>query len=347
MRRKKSMSQPSPDPETTPAARPLTASERADNDPRSIKRRLGILPVIATLLIASVGLGAVWILWQDYVSSPWTRDGTVRAYIVRLSPEVNGRVAELAVKDNQFVQKGDLLMKVDPRDYEVAVDLAKAAVDEATANYENKVAQRERRLKLSDLAASKEEQQTYVSAAEMAGATVAQQKANLERAKINLERAEIRAPVTGWVTNLLVRQGDYATAGQLAMSIVDSESFWVDGYFEETALRRIAVGDPAKIWLLGYGTVLQGKVDSVARGIVVSNANPGKSGLASVNPVFTWVRLAQRIPVRIEIDQIPRDVRLVIGMTATIEVEPGSQSSRKPIGNEPAASSSKPKDSTE
>jgi multidrug resistance efflux pump len=163
---------------------------------------------------------------------------------------------------------------------------------------------------------------------------------------LTLERAEIRAPVTGWVTNLLARQGDYATAGQTAMSIVDSDSFWVDGYFEETALRRIAVGDPAKIWLLGYGKVLQGKVDSVARGIVVSNAMPGKSGLASVNPVFTWVRLAQRIPVRIEIDQIPQDVRLVIGMTATIEIEPGSQPPAKPPENDPAASTSKPKGPT-
>jgi multidrug resistance efflux pump len=112
------------------------------------------------------------------------------------------------------------------------------------------------------------------------------------RAQINLERAEMRAPVDGWVTNLLVRQGDYATTGQMAMSLVDAESFWIDGYFEETALKRIREGDPAKIWLLGYGKVLQGHVDSVSRGIVVSNATPGQSGLANVNPVFTWVRLA-------------------------------------------------------
>jgi multidrug resistance efflux pump len=157
----------------------------------------------------------------------------------------------------------------------------------------------------------------------MARAELAQQKANLARARINLDRTDIRAPVSGWITNLLVRQGDYATAGQMAMSIVDADSFWVDGYFEETALRRIAAGDPAKIWLLGYGQMLQGHVDSVARGIVVSNATPGKSGLASVNPVFTWVRLAQRIPVRIQIDQLPPEIKLVVGMTASIEVEPG------------------------
>jgi multidrug efflux pump subunit AcrA (membrane-fusion protein) len=133
----------------------------------------------------------------------------------------SGRVAELAIKDNQLVHKGDLLMTIDPRDYQLAVDLANAAVDQATADYENKEAQRERRLKLTDLAASKEEQQTYTSAAEMARAEVAQQKANLERARINLGRTEIRAPVSGWVTNLLVRQGDYATISQRSPCVDD------------------------------------------------------------------------------------------------------------------------------
>ena len=318
------MPQSSPTPEPVPADQsPVNAERAPPNDPRSIRRRLRVLPILGTVLVALVGVGAVWILWQDYVARPWTRDGTVRAYIVTLAPEVSGRVTELPIRDNQLVRMGDLLMRIDPRDYQVAVDLANAAVDQATADYENKQAQRERRLKLTDLAASKEEQQTYTSAADMARAQVAQQKANLERARINLERTEIRAPVSGWVTNLLVRQGDYATAGQIAMSIVDAGSFWVDAYFEETALRRIAAGDPAKVWLLGYGKVLQGHVDSVARGIVVSNATPGKSGLASVNPIFTWVRLAQRIPVRIQIDQVPPEIKLVVGMTASIEVEPG------------------------
>jgi len=258
------------------------------------------------------------------MARPWTRDGTVRAYVVTLAPEVSGRVVELRIKDNQFVRKGDLLMTIDPRDYKVAVDLAKASLDQAQADFRNKKAERDRRFALTDLAISKEEKETYSSSADMAQAVVEQQKANLERAQIALDRTEIRAPVSGWITNLLIRQGDYATTGQMAMSVVDAESFWVDGYFEETALRRIKVGDPAKIWLLGYGKVLQGHVDSVAHGIVVSNAAPGKSGLANVNPIFTWVRLAQRIPVRIHIDQAPEDVKFAIGMTATVEVEPRS-----------------------
>jgi multidrug resistance efflux pump len=179
-----------------------------------------------------------------------------------------------------------------------------------------------RRLALTDLATSREERQTYTSTAAMAAAAVEEQKANLERANVNLARTDIRSPVNGWVTNLLLRQGDYATTGQTALSLVDADSFWVDGYFEETALKSIHDGDPAKIWLLGYGEMLKGHVDSVARGIVVSNVTPSRSGLATVNPIFTWVRLAQRIPVRVQIDHIPPDIRLVIGLTATIEIEP-------------------------
>ncbi len=295
------------------------------NDPPSIQRRLRLLPILATLAVAVTGGSAAWLLWQGYMERPWTRDGTVRADIVTLAPDVAGLVTELPIKDNQFVHKGELLMKIDPRDYKVAVDLATAAVKEAQADYKNKRAEADRRLKLSDLASSTEEKQSFAATADMAFAAIDQQKANLERAKINLERTEIRSPVNGWVTNLLLRQGDYATTGQMALSLVDSDSFWVDGYFEETALKSIRDGQPAKIWLLGYKEMLQGHVDSVARGIVVSNATPGKSGLASVNPIFTWVRLAQRVPVRIHIDRIPPDLRLVVGMTGTIEVETGRE----------------------
>ncbi len=302
--------------------------------PPSIKRRLRILPVLATLSMAAVAAGAVWILWQVYMGTPWTRDGTVRAYVVSVAPEVSGRVVELPINDNQFVHKGDLLLKIDPRDFHVAVDLAKAGIKQAEADLANKNAQQARRNALTDLATSVEEKQTFTSAAQMAEATLAQQNANLTQANINLERTELRSPVNGWITNLLIRQGDYARAGQQALSIVDSDSFWLDGYFEETALKQIRDGDPAKIWLLGYNKVLHGRVDSVARGIVVSNATPGNSGLATVNPIFTWVRLAQRVPVRIHFEDVPEDLRLVIGMTATVEVQPKSEGA-KPGAHEP------------
>jgi RND family efflux transporter MFP subunit len=300
----------------------LSGSPAPAHDRRAIARRLRLLPLLVTLVVAAFGAAAAWLLWQNYMGKPWTRDGTVRSNIVTLAPDVAGQVVQLAVKDNQFVHQGDLLMKIDPRDYQVAVELSKAALDQAEADYQNKQTEAARRLALTDLATSREERQTYASTAAMAAAAVEEQKANLERANVNLARTDIRSPVNGWVTNLLLRQGDYTTIGQTALSLVDADSFWVDGYFEETALKSIHDGDPAKIWLLGYGEMLKGHVDSVARGIVVSNVTPGKSGLATVNPIFTWVRLAQRIPVRVQIDEMPPDIHLVIGLTATIEIEP-------------------------
>jgi multidrug resistance efflux pump len=96
----------------------------------------------------------------------------------------------------------------------------------------------------------------------------------------------------------------------------------VDGYFEETSLQAIRVGDGATIKLMGYSQTLRGQIESIARGINVPNAQPNASGLASVNPVFSFVRLAQRVPVRIRIDEVPDDVRLVAGMTATVQIDP-------------------------
>ena len=146
--------------------------------------------------------------------------------------------------------------------------------------------------------------------------------ANLDQARVNLERTQIRSPVNGWVTNLLAQLGDYANVGQNMISLVDADSFWVDGYFEETNLGSIREGDPAEIKLMGYSQIVRGHVDSIARGINVANAQANQQGLATVNPIFTWVRLAQRIPVRIHIDEVPEGVRLVAGMTATVQIDP-------------------------
>jgi multidrug resistance efflux pump len=167
-----------------------------------------------------------------------------------------------------------------------------------------------------------EEKQTYASNALASEAQLQQAQANLDQARVNLQRTEIRSPVNGWVTNLLAQLGDYANIGQNIISVVDADSFWVDGYFEETNLGPIQIGDPASIKLMGYGQIVRGHVDSVARGINVANAQPNGQGLANVNPIFTWVRLAQRIPVRIHIDEVPGGVVLAAGMTATVQINP-------------------------
>ena len=288
--------------------------------------RLGVLsrralPVLVTLVVVGIAIVLGWFAWTAYRETPWTRDGTVLAYVITLKPEVSGRIVELPIRADQFVHKGDPVLQIDRTDYEIALKGAQAALEQADANVENTRLQAERRQKLTNLSTSLEEQQTYATQARIAQANRAQAAANLERAKVNLERTRVVSPVNGYVTNLAVQVGDYATAGQRILSIVDSDSFWVNGYFEETQLRSINIGDPARISLMGYPTILHGHVAGIARGIQVPNAQADAAGLATVNPIFTWIRLAQRVPVRIEIDKVPPDVTLSIGLTATVQID--------------------------
>lgn len=261
-----------------------------------------------------------WWTWRTYMDTPWTRDGTVRAYVVTVTPQVSGRIVELPVKDDQFVHKGDVLMVIEPDDYQIALANADAAVIRAKADLDNKQAEAQRRADLDALAVSKEEQQAFAAAAEMAQGAYQQALANRDQARLNLSRTRIVAPVNGYVTNLLAQPGDYATSGQRALSVVDSDSFWVDAYFEESVLSGVHVGDTARVALMAYPGTLSGKVTGVGRGIAVPNAQPDGSGLATVNPVFTWVRLAQRVPVRVVLNPVPPGITLVAGLTATVSI---------------------------
>src|SRR6266481_8697905 len=289
--------------------------------PKLAKARLRIVPLVTTFATTVVAIVLGWAMWNAYMGAPWTRDGTVRAYVVTMAPEVAGRIVELRVADNQFVHKGDLLLVIDPTNFKIALQLADAAVDQAQATAQNAQREAERRRKLDDLSVSVEQKQDFNANAVATHAQYQQAVANRDQAKVNLERTQIRSPVNGWVTNLLAQLGDYATVGQNEISIVDADSFWVDAYFEETQLASMQEGDPAEIKLMSYRQIVRGKVGSVARGINVSNAQPNQQGLATVNPIFTWVRLAQRVPVHIEIDRVPDGVRLVAGMTATVQLD--------------------------
>jgi multidrug resistance efflux pump len=342
------------------------------------KVRIRIIPLLITLATTALAGVLGWAMWEAYMGAPWTRDGTVRTYVVTMAPEVAGRIVELPVIDNQFVHKGDLLLVIEPTDYKIALDLAEAAVHQAQANAQNIAAQitvqqaqvsasqakveeaqaaltfaeqqaaRYRDLAVKEAGTVQLEQQTASALrqsqaalqnaqatlalaerqiaslkAQLAGAeaSVAQATAQRNQAQVNLKRTQIHSPVNGWVTNLLAQLGDYATVGRNVISIVDADSFWVDAYFEETKLASFREGDPASIKLMGYSQIVRGEVAGVARGINVPNAQPNDQGLANVNPIFTWVRLAQRVPVRIRINQVPDGVRLVAGMTATVEVD--------------------------
>jgi multidrug resistance efflux pump len=293
------------------------------------RRRLRILPLLITVAVIAVAVVLGRAMWDVYMGAPWTRDGTVRAYVVTMAPQVAGQIVELPVADNQFVHKGDLLMVTDPTNYKIAVSLAEAAVQQAQVTAQNVEREAQRRQQPTSLAVTTEEKQTFASNALASQAQYQQAVANLDQARVNLERTQIRSPVNGWVTNLLAQLGDYANVGQNEISVVDADSFWVDGYFEETNLEPIQVGDPASVKLMGYSQIVRDHVGSIARGINVANAQPNGQGLANVNPIFTWVRLAQRIPVRIHIDQVPEGVVLAAGMTVTVQVDPRSRQPRR------------------
>ena len=350
------------------------------------RRRVRVFPVLITLATAALAAALGWATWNAYMGAPWTRDSTVRTYVVTKAPEVAGRIVELPVADNQFVHKGDLLLVIDPTDFRIALEQAEAAVRQAQANVQNFEAQitaqqaqvmaseaqteqaqaaltfaqqqaaryrdlaekqagtvqmaqqtastllqNQAALKSAHAALAVAQRQIETLKAQLlsAEASVAQATAQRDQARVNLKRTEIRSPVNGWVTNLLVQLGDYASVGKSVISIVNADSFWVDAYFEETQLASVHEGDPAEIKLMGHSEILRGQVGSIARAINVSNADPNQQGLANVNPVFTWVRLAQRVPVRIKIDQVPDGVRLVAGMTATVQVDTPAERASK------------------
>ena len=285
---------------------------------------LGIGKRLSTLVIALVALLVALVTWQYYVTSPWTRNGSVRVQVASIAPLVSGQIVELRVIDNQFVHKGDVLYVVDPVDYEVAVRTNKALVDQRAADLEVKQVQSDRRQHLSDLATTPEQQQIFAGNAMQARAAFDAAEHQLAQAELNLQRTRVLSPVNGYVTNLLLRAGNYAVAGVTNIVVIDSDSYWIDGYFEETKMAGICVGDRAEANLLGYGPPIVGHVKTVTRGISVSNAASGTQGLPNVDPIYTWVRLAQRVPVRIALDEVPPGIPLVSGMTATVTVRPAA-----------------------
>jgi multidrug resistance efflux pump len=362
-------------------------SEHADHGPAWLpdplarttpNRARRLVRVLATVLVAAVAVLLGRAMWDAYMGMPWTRDGTVRAYVVTLAPEIAGRIVELPVTDNEYVHKGDLLMVIDPTNYRIDVSQAEGGVQQAEASVQNidaqiavqqaeisanqaQVDRAQAALVFAKQQASRyaalaldgwgtvQDAQQYRSQLQQqdaavqtalenlalvqrqiatlkaqhlsADASLVQAKAQLRQALVNLRRTDILSPVDGYVTNLLSQRGDYVNVGVNAISVVDAGSFWVDGYFEEINVAPIRIGDPAEVELMGYSQILHGHVDSIAREINDANAQPNGQGIATVNPIFTWVRLAQRIPVRIHIDRIPRGVVLVAGMTATVQID--------------------------
>jgi multidrug resistance efflux pump len=277
--------------------------------------------VILTLVIVAVGCAAGYELWDYYMLSPWTRDARVRADVVSVAPDVSGFVDELRVKDNQFVHKGDVLLVIDRARYSRALAKAEATVAARKAEMEMRQHEALRRTRLTSLAISDEARENAVHTANSTAAAHQQALADLSTAQLDLERTVIRAPVNGFVTNLTLDVGQFASVGTKVLALIDSDSYRVSGYFEETKIPVVRPGKPVLIYLMSGEPPLRGHVESISRGITDRENPNGPELLANVNPTFEWVRLAQRIPVRIHIDDIPEGVLISSGMTCTVVVE--------------------------
>lgn len=278
---------------------------------------IGRFAVTAVVVIAAVYAG--WQLWVHYEIDPWTRDGRVKANVVQVAPDVSGLVTQVPVLDNQDVKAGDVLFEIDRARFQLAYDQAQASVKAQDVAHEQALRDAKRNRSLGQLVAAEalEQSQTRVQQTE---AALAQVQVQLNIARLNLDRSRVLASTDGRVTNLDLRVGSYATAGRPVMALVDANSFYVEGYFEETKLPRIHTGDPVTVTLMGEDRKIQGRVDSIAIGIADRDRSTSANLLPNVNPTFNWVRLAQRIPVRIKLEHVPEGVRLVAGQTATVAV---------------------------
>jgi RND family efflux transporter MFP subunit len=258
------------------------------------------------------------------MESPWTRDGRVRADIVAVAADVSGLVSEAQVRDNQPVRKGQLLFRIDPERAMLALRQAEAALAGKEAARDEARLEAQRYLSLSVTAVSQERREQAQSACAEAEAAYQQALADRDLARLNLARTQVTATANGVVSNLSLRPGDYVNAGQGVMALIDVDSLRVEGYFEETKLARIHVGDPVVVRLMGDSRRIAGHVESVAGGIVDRERSDAPGVLANVNPTFSWVRLAQRVPVRVALDSTPPGMALIVGRTATVTIEPAS-----------------------
>jgi RND family efflux transporter MFP subunit len=282
----------------------------------------GVARYAATIVLAALAVVAGWQLWAHYELEPWTRDGRVRADIVAIAPDVSGLVTEVLVHDNQAVHKGDVLFRIDRDRFLLALRQAEANVEGKAATLDAAQKDLVRYKTMTSIAVSEQKIEQVTATAAQAQADLHQAEADRDLAKLNLERSEVRAAVNGPITNFDLQPGNYVTAGKGVAALIDQNSLHVDGYFEETKLPLIHIGDKAVVHMMGEDQAILGHVESVAGGIEDRDRSSGSNLLADVNPTFSWVRLAQRIPVRIALDNVPPGVRLVAGRTSTVVINP-------------------------
>jgi len=276
--------------------------------------------VTATAMMIALATAGVRWMWIHYEVRPWTRDGRVRADVIEVNPDVDGLVTDVRVTDGEVVRKAQVLFVIDPSRYEIALQQADAAVAVDVAALAEAKRENRRNQSLGTLVTT-EELQEGESKVEELSAQLRGTLVERDLARLNLARTTVRSTVNGVVTNLELEPGDYASVGHQVMALVDSDSIYVDGYFEETKLPLIRLGDHATVNLMGLKAILRGTVIAIAAAIDDRERNASSTDLANITPTFSWVRLAQRIPVRIKLDHVPSGIRLIAGRTATVTIE--------------------------
>lgn len=273
-----------------------------------------------SLLLLGVALLALYGLWVRYEVEPTTRDGKVKADIVQVSPDVTGWVTKLLVHDDEAVQKNQPLLVIDQARYLLARDQARENLESQKTSLAQAIREDKRNHALST-EVDTETIERGTEKVDLMKLAVAQAQTALDVAQLNLDRTVLRAPVNGIVSNMTLQPGDYVSAGQGIMAMVDTDTLRVEGYFEETQIPAVHVGDKAEIWLMGIGEPIEGHVYSISAGVVDREREDQRDTLDNINPSFTWVRLAQRVPVRIAIDHLPKNLNLIVGTTATVDIE--------------------------
>ncbi|WP_248769440.1 HlyD family secretion protein [Pseudomonas sp. MWU12-2345] len=283
------------------------------------KPLLTIGRVVLTLLVVIFACLVVWRMVMYYMFAPWTRDGHIRADIVQIAPDVSGLIQQVQVRDNQPVSRGQVLFSIDQDRFKLALRQARAAVADRQETLAQAQRENKRNRGLGNLVAGEqlEESQSRVARAELA---LAEAQVAVDAAQLNLDRSVIRSPVDGYINDRAPREREFVTAGRPVLAVVDSGSFHIDGYFEETKLDGIHVGQAVDIRVIGDNARLRGHVESIVAGIEDRDRTSGTNLLPNVNPAFSWVRLAQRIPVRIAFDDVPADFRMIAGRTATVSI---------------------------
>ena len=275
--------------------------------------------VVLTLLVVAFACVVVWRMTMYYMFAPWTRDGHIRADIVQIAPDVSGLIKQVEVRDNQPVTRDQVLFVIDQERFKLALRQAQATLADRKETLAQAQRESRRNKGLGNLVA-REQLEESQSREMRAQAALTEAQVAVDSAQLNHDRTVVRSPVDGYVNDRAPRVNEFVTAGRPVLSIVDSSSFHIDGYFEETKLDGIHVGQSVDIRVVGDNARLRGHVESIVAGIEDRDRSSGQNLLPNVNPAFSWVRLAQRIPVRIVFDEVPEDFRMIAGRTATVSI---------------------------